>query len=236
MITLPSGVEVELAPFTGKIERLLEDKNLIKSGVFTDRYLTACVDSIDGDSTMTPQEKEKTILDMRSGDRNYLLLHVRINAYGPDMVFNNKCPQCNKTSGYQVNLEDMLNDGTLKIHPYPEEPARFDLPSGGWFEINHMTGRDERKFAQLKNDQKLSTVTILRIASLNGNAPKLRDFEELSGRDLMVIREAISEFKGGLIPTINLECLECGNSYDVHLSGIPDFFVPSKTRLGIAGG
>lgn len=230
IIKLPSGVEVELAPFTGKTERLIEDKKLIQSGAFTDKYLAACIASIGGEENMTPQQKEKTVLEMFTGDRNYLLVQIRIDAYGPEMVFNHQCPQCKKTSGYRVDLEEMLEDETLKVYPYMESPVRIDLPSGGHAEVRYMTGQDERKMAQMK-DNLLSGGMLLRIESLNGEAPTRKMLDELSGRDLLALREAMSGMKGGLYAAIELDCLECGNSYETPLSGIPDFFIPSRTKL-----
>ncbi len=234
MITLPSGIEIELLPFTGEIERLVQDKRLIQSGAFIDRYMSACIASIDGDDTMTPQQKEKAVLDMRSGDRNYLLVQIRINAYGADMIFNYECPKCNRTAGYQINLEDMLNTGELKVSPYKETPLRVDLPSGGYVDMDYLNGHDERRLARIK-ENRLSAATISFLKSINGSEPTLKGYEKLTGRDLMTIRGAISDMGGGLVPVIELECLECGSVNGAELAGIPDFFMPSMMSMGIAG-
>ncbi|MDR1514924.1 MAG: hypothetical protein LBS45_04450 [Synergistaceae bacterium] len=231
-ITLPSGKRVEITPIDGKTERLLEDKKLLQSGALIDKYLASRIESIDGDDSMTPQQKEKEVLDMLSGDRNYLLYEMRIDSYGPDMTFNHQCPTCKKTSGYQVDLRELLDDGTIKIYPYRDEPLRVELPrSGGYAVIGYMTGHEERKAAQIK-DNPMSGTMLLRVKELNGKPPTIKDFDALIGEDLAAIRGGIKEMQnGGLAPTLDLTCLDCGNEYSADLRFIPDFFVPTKTNM-----
>jgi hypothetical protein len=235
-ITLPSGKRVEITPIDGKTERLFEDKKLIQSGVLIDKYLASGIVSFEGDDGMTPQQKEKEVLDMRSGDRNYLLYQLRILSYGPGVTFNSQCPLCKKTSGYQVDLQELLDDGTVKVFPYRDEPLRVDLPrSGGYAVIDYMTGHEERKAAQLK-DNPMSGAMLLRVKELNGKPPARKDLDELIGEDLAAIRGGIKEMQdGGLVPALELTCLDCGNDYEADLRSIFDFFAPTKTSTGTAG-
>jgi hypothetical protein len=236
VLTLPSGKTVEVSPIDGKTERILEDKKIIQSGSLIDKYLVSRIVSIDGDDSMTPQQKESVVLDMYSGDRNYLLYQLRIDSYGPEMVFNQECPTCKKTSGYKVDLNELLADGTVKIHPYHDQPLRVELPrSGGYAVISHLTGHDERKLTQYK-DNFLSAAMLLLTRELNGKPPTRKDMDELIGEDLAVIRGAMDEMmEAGLDAKIELTCLNCGRDYPVGLHMIPDFFVPKKMSTGPAG-
>jgi hypothetical protein len=231
VIKLPSGIQVEISPIDGKTERMLEDKKLVQSGAFIDKYLASRIVSIDGDDTLTPQKKEKAVLDMLSGDRNFLLYKIRVDSYGPEMIFNQDCPECKKTNGYKVDLDQLLEDEILKVYPYRTEPIRVELPrSGGYAEIQHMTGHDERKMAQFK-DNPLSGSMLLRTSILNGHPPTRKEFDELVGEDLAAIRGAIKESgKAGLVALLELDCQYCGKTYEVGLASIPDFFVPTKTN------
>jgi len=235
-LKLPSGKTVEITPIDGKTERLLEDKKLIQSGAFIDKYLASRVEAIDGEYSLTPQQKEKAVLDMLSGDRNYMLYKLRIESYGPEMIFNNECPSCKKTSGYEVNLNELLENGTIKIYPYHDKPLRINLPrSGGYALIAHMTGHDERNLIQLK-DTPLSGAMLLRVAELNGKQPTRKEIDELIGEDLAAIRGGIRDMgRAGLVSSIELTCLDCGNEYTVELANISDFFVPMKTSMENAG-
>jgi hypothetical protein len=184
---------------------------------------------------MTPQEKEKALLDMLSGDRNYLMLMIRMEAFGPEMVFENECPNCRKTSVYEANLQEMLDDGRLAIMPYGENPQTVHLPvSGGTAEIVHMTGAIERQMFRLPEGA-LHAAMLLRIASIDGHKAALKDIENMRGRDLLALRSAMSEMKGGLDSAIELDCLECGVSYEASLAGMRDFFFPTKMNTGSVG-
>ncbi|MDR1021021.1 MAG: hypothetical protein LBL73_09710 [Synergistaceae bacterium] len=235
-ITLPSGRKAEITPIDGKTERLLEDKELLRNGTLIDKYLASRIESLDGDSSLTPQQKEKEVLDMRTGDRNFLLYEIRIDSYGPGMTFNYQCPSCKKTSGYQIDLRKLLDDETIKVHPYRDGPLRVELPrSGGYAVIDYMTGREERKGAQLKGNP-ISGTILIRVKELNGRPPTLKDYDALIGEDLAVIRGGIKEMEnGGLFPTLELTCLDCGNEYPADLRSIIDFFAPTKTSTGSAG-
>lgn len=235
-ITLPSGIHVVLRPMTGRAERVLEDKKLYKSGALVDRYMMECIETIgDEKETMTPQEKEKALLEMLSGDRNYLLMSIRIEGFGPEMIFTSTCPKCGKESGYEINLQEMMDNGTFPVYPYQNAPQRIDLPvSGGYAEIGHMTGQRERQMSQLP-DNAIHQSMLLRMESLNGERPTLKDLENMHGRDLLALRAAMGEMKGGLDSTIELDCGECGVSYKISVASVPDFFVPSMTSLESAG-
>jgi hypothetical protein len=234
-ITLPSGLSVQLKPMTGRAEKALEDKNARKNGSIVDRYMMECVETIGDTEKMTPQQKEKALLDMLSGDRNYLLLMIRMEAFGPEMIFEHECPNCKKTSIYKTNLQEMLDDQRLAILPYGENPRTIHLPvSGGSAEIVHMTGVIERQMVKLPEGAFHATM-LLRIASIDGRSPTLKDLENMRGRDLLALRSAMSEMKGGLDSTFELDCLECGNSYETGLPGIRDFLFPMRTNTESAG-
>lgn len=233
-ITLPSGRTVTLKPVTGKVEAILEDKRLVQSGEAVDRVMAEVVEEVDGAAFASPQEKLKVILDMLTGDRNYLLLQIRLLAHGPKMVFNAKCPACNETSGYEADLEDMLRTGELKIHEYDPSPIRVELSDGGYAEVRHLDGRDERRMFTQK-PQGMFSLTLFLTHSLNGAPPSRREMENLPASDLRAIREAALSMKGGLEPAIELKCLDCGNKHTLSLRAIPDFFTPSRMSLESAG-
>lgn len=230
-ITLPSGIPVTLKPMTGRAEKVLEDKKLLQNGTLTDRYMMECIETIGDAEKMSPQEKEKALLDMKSGDRNYLLLMIRVEGFGSKMFFNSECPKCGKTAGYEIDILDLLETEEIKILPYREFPVLVELPvSGGYAEIGPMTGAVERRLSQLPQNA-LHQAMLLRIDSINDTKATLKDLENMHGKDLLAIRAAMSIPDGGLDPTIEIDCPECGASYRRMLSQYVDFFVPSRTSL-----
>ena len=177
-------------------------------------------------------EANTILLDMKSGDRNYLLLRIRMQSYGDELIFNYECPSCRKTSGYKINLREYLDNGTLKITPYREDVPLIVETRAGTAEIDYPTGRTEQWLAQ-QTDFDTVNLALAGCKTFNGHAPVYSEFSKMLVKDLNKIRLAFLSLKGGLDPRIELDCLECGRSYDVMLYQIPDFFIPQTMAESI---
>lgn len=231
-INLPSGEECEIKEFTAEAERILTNKAEIKSGKWLDKFMLYSIHSLNGVLTSENRgEVASRLLDMKTGDRNYLLLRIRMLNYGEEMVFNYTCPECKKTSGYQVNLQELLDNGELKIYPYREDtPLPLEI-RGGVVELDYMTGRSEQWLASQK-DIETAHIAMAACKSFNEKPPTYKDFSKFYAKDLMKIRTTYNdEFKGGLDPQVELECSKCDNVYKVMLYQIPDFFIPTTMMV-----
>ena len=227
--TLPSGRPVEIQEFTAEAERVLDNKQALRSGKWLDKYMVKALVSLD--NKLVPKNEGEAVnllLDMLSGDRNYLLLQIRMLNYGADMTFNYECPKCGKTSGYSLNLQAMLNDGTLKVHPYREDMPLIVETRSGLAEIDYSTGRAEQWLAELGNPDRIHLAMAM-CSKFNGHAPEYKEFAGMFAKDISEIRKAANSLKGGLDPFIELDCLECDSSYSVPIYRIPDFFTPLMT-------
>ena len=224
--SLPSGRPVEIQEFTAEAERILDDKQAMKSGKWLNKFMAKALVSLD-DKPVPKNEGEvvNLLLDMLSGDRNYLLVQIRMMNYGPDMVFNYECPKCGKTSGYSLNLQEMLNDGTLKVYPYRDDMPLIVETRNGIAEIDYPTGRTEQWLIGLRELDRIHLAMAM-CKNFNGHAPEYKEFSGMFAKDISEIRKAGNNLRGGLDTTIELECLECESSYNVLLQRIPDFFTP----------
>ena len=224
--SLPSGRPVEIQEFTAEAERILDDKQAMKSGKWLNKFMAKSLVSLD-DKPVPKNEGEvvNLLLDMLSGDRNYLLVQIRMMNYGPDMVFNYECPKCGKTSGYQLNLQDMLDDGTLKVYSYRDDMPLIVETRNGIAEIDYPTGRTEQWLLGLRELDRIHLAMAM-CSKFNGHAPEYKEFTGMFAKDISEIRKAGNNLRGGLDTTIELECLECESSYNVLLQRIPDFFMP----------
>ena len=232
-ITLPSGIEAEIQELTAEAERILTSRTDIKSGQWLNKFMAKALVSLDGKTVPTNQgELINLLLDMKSGDRNYLMLRIRMISYGEELIFNYECPKCHKVSGYKLNLQEMLDNGDLKIYPFSDDVPVIVETRSGTAEVDYMTGRTEQWLAQLKN---VDTIHYAMAAcrTFNGEAPKYKVFEEMYTRDLSKIRAAFLNLKGGLDPKIELDCPECDSSNEVMLYQLPDFFTPLTTTGSI---
>jgi hypothetical protein len=232
---LPSGVPVEIQEISGNAERHIRNKQFVKSGKWLELMMMDAVVSLGGKPLPESElEAEKLLLDLKTGDRNYLLLRIRMQSFGEEMTFNHKCPTCKKTVGYQINFKDMLDSGDLKIHPYREDvPIELEI-RGGVAVIDYSDGHRERLAAAQKE---VDTVVLSMMAcrTFNGEKPKYETFANLFSGDLAKIREVYFNLQGGLDPEIELDCLECSDSYTIALAGIPDFFFPATSRRANIG-
>ena len=223
---LPSGRPIEIQEFKADTERLLSDEQEIKSGKWLNKFIAKAIASIDGKpAPQNEGELVSMLLDMKTGDRNYLILKVRILNYGSEMMFNSKCPNCGKTSGYRLDLQQMLDDGTLKVYPYSDKVPVTLKTRAGEAEIDYSTGRTEEWLAGLKKIDRIHLAMAM-CKKFNGHAPEYKEFADMYARDISEIRKLGSSLKGGLDPTVELDCLSCETSYNIMLYQIPDFFTP----------
>ena len=233
LIILPSGIECEIQELTADAEQLLTNKADVKSGKWLNKFMAKALVSYDGKPV--PENNGELIslfLDMKSGDRNYLLLRIRMQSYGDEMVFNYECPKCHKTSGYSLNLRDMLDDGTLKVYDYREDVPIMVETRSGVAEVNYMTGRTEQWLAS-QSEFDMVRLAMAACSKFDGKVPDYKTFSKMFVKDLSKIRIASTELKGGLDPQIELDCYECESSYKVQLHQIPDFFMPMTSVVNI---
>ena len=223
---LPSGIEVEIKELSGKSEQILADKRELRDGKWLNKFLASALVSVDGKPVPSNHgELVNLLLDMKTGDRNYLMLRVRMASYGEEMQFNWECPKCHATAGYELNLQHLLDDGTLKVYPFRNDMPLIVETRAGIAEVDYMTGRTEQWIAQLKNFDTIY-LAMAACSSFNGKPPEYKEFLNMYVKDLTKIRLAFMSLKGGLDPQIELDCPECGSHNKVMLHQIPDFFTP----------
>jgi len=224
---LPSGIPVEIQEVTAAAEKMLLNRQEMKTGRGLNKFILSAMVSYNGQPMPPNGEGMNILLDMKTGDRNYLILRIRMNSYGDELDFNYKCPACGHTSGYHLNFQEALDNGTLKVYPFKEDMPIVVNTRSGIAEIDYMTGRDEEWLAMQKEID-LINIAVAGCSAFNGHKPTYKEFENLLVKDLTKIRMAILNLKGGLEPKIELECSnpECNHNYDVMLYQIPDFFTP----------
>ena len=232
-ITLPSGIEAEIKEIDGAAEKALTNQRLLKSGKAMNVLMQKAIVTLNGKPL--PQnagEANALLLDLKTGDRNYLLLRIRMQSYGDELIFNSECPICHKTSGYKINLQEMLDKGELKVYPYQDNVPIIVETSAGPAEVDYMTGRGEQWLASQREIDSV-IMALAACKSFNGHTPTYKEFESMRVKDLNKIRLAYLDLKGGLDPKIELECLDCNSTYSTSLYQIPDFFIPQTTMATI---
>ena len=230
---LPSGIPVKIKEIDGAAEKALTNQKLLKSGRAMNVLMLKALVSYDGKPLPTNEgEANSILLDMKTGDRNYLLLRIRMQSYGNEIIFNRECPKCHKTSGYKMDLQEMLDKGELKVYPFRDDVPIIVETRDGVAEVDYMTGRTEQWLMQQKEIDSV-IMALAACKMFNNHAPTYKEFENMRAKDLNKIRLTFLDLKGGLDPRIELVCLDCNNSYSISLHEIPDFFIPRTTTATI---
>ena len=230
---MPSGIAVEIQEIDAAAERLLTNRKEMSSGRALNKIMLSALVSLNNKPLPENEgEANALILDMKTGDRNYLLLRIRMQSYGDDLIFNYECPHCHKVSGYKINLREALDKGELKVHDYRADMPIIIETRGGTAKIDYSTGRTEQFLAQLSEFDSVN-IALAACKNFNGKPPVYKELSHLSVKELAKIRLEYLNLKGGLDPKIELDCLECDRSYDALLYNIPDFFIPATTAESI---
>jgi len=231
--TLYGSDSVEIKAMTAKEEDILTSRALLKKGTVISELIKSCLI----DKSINP-------LDLLSGDRNALMVAIRITGYGPEYNVEMECPECSVKSPHAFNL------GTLPIKRLEIEPAipgsnvfEFKLPySGKIVKFKFMTGRDEEEMSQLAEKQKklalgtessVTTSLLFSIISIDGieDRAKIANFVKvMPARDSLALRDYVKDNEPGIVMKQDTTCNACGHTEEVSMPLGVTFLWPSAGR------
>lgn len=216
---LPSGPEIELTEMTGIDEDLLTNQRLVKNGEAINRVLVNCIKRI-GDND-NPSMKE--ILDMLAGDRLFALVRLRQVSLGDEVNLELTCSNtaCGEVTYVTVNLND------LEVTPYGDK-REFDFTLPGSEKVvrfNYLDGHGEKRLVSIRNPN-ITTAMMIRIVSIDGNAPSKKFLAEMSLRDRKALRDEMRRVDGGIDTMVVTNCESCGVKLQTKLELEPAFLFP----------
>ena len=225
---------IEIKQMTAKEEDLLTSKTLLKKGVAIDRLLQSLI----VDKRINPD----TLL---VGDRNALLIAIRVSGYGNEYKTKITCPACNLTqeSEFDLNTVNIYNgddiskldvanngDGTFTtVLPKTQLKIAFRL----------LSGKDEKNLMMgMKSDrqQKIHERVITRqlsnfIVSVNDNSTTeavnyvVNNVPSIDSRHMRLAYKLAA-------PNVDLTqvfiCKECDHEQDLEVPLTADFFWPDR--------
>jgi len=183
--------------------------------------------------------------ELTMGDRNYILVKLRILSLGEAYPVRCRCESCREQFAYQVDLS------RLDVNSFGDEaeaePFKVTLPLKGC-EVGFrlLRGRDEevvRKFrrrCQLEGKQEGGGDAYIfslsrRIVSVNGHASEGAasfDFvENLVSRDLTAFRHAYDEKNVGVNMELKVVCPSCLYESEETLPFSDEFFRPKRRHV-----
>lgn len=242
LVPLPSGGKVypadnplhgqqaiQVKAMTAKEEDILTSRALIKQGKVISALIKSCM-----------VDKSVNVRDMLSGDRNALLVALRVTGYGSEYSVEVECPHCSEKSKQDFNLTE------LPIKPLGIEPVtpgenlfEFTLPmTKASVRFRFLTGKDEeditvmnarRKKAGLKGDnlvtQKLQ-FSLVQVGEHKEPAKVQAFISRMPARDSLELRRYMDNNEPGIDMKQWMSCPSCLEQSEVAIPLGASFFWP----------
>lgn len=216
------GREVlEIRAMTAREEDILTSKALLKKGTVISELIRSCL----VDKSIDPTS-------MLAGDRNALMVSIRVTGYGHEYDAEITCSNddCEMKSSRKFNLAE-LEIQRLKIQPLSpgQNLFEFKLPvTKKTVKFRFLTGLDEENQTQMADRQKKAGLSVgantvtnnlqSAIVAIDGTEDrgKINKFVSMMpARDSLELRNYIRENEPGIKMRQEVECPHCGHREEV---------------------
>ena len=243
IIDLPSGGKIygkdsplyqgkiEIKYMTAKEEDILTSQNLIKKGVVLEKLLDSLI--------LTPGVNTR---DLVLGDKNAIMVAIRILAYGPEYKTEVTHPTTEETMPYTFNLADCPFKELPKDVDYSSNEFEFELPiSKSKIKWKLLTGIDDDNItAELEAKKKLGSLqstgitTRLKRVILEwdgvSNKTELNEMiENMLSKDSLAFRNEITRISPDVEMKQEIDFPE-GGTVEVDIPLTVNFFWPDTDR------
>jgi hypothetical protein len=220
---------IEIKAMTAKEEDILTSRALIKNGKVITTLLNSCILNENFDAK-----------HMLSGDRNAILVGVRVTGYGADYRVDVSCPECGEKSTQDFNLTE-LPIKRMGIEPLRsgENLFEFVLPMSKIPVVfRYMTGADEEDIVMTNARRKKSGMSVennvtqrLKYSIVqvgeHKDAGKIAAFvQQMPARDSRALRKYMEDNEPGIDMKSWMTCNSCHENSEVSLPMGPSFFWP----------
>ncbi len=221
---------VDVKPVTAKEENILSSPILIKKGTVLTTLMKACITNrlLDPDAMLV-------------GDRNAILVAIRVSAYGPSYSARVTCPKCGEDQDAEFNLSK------LGLKTLDEEPVggpgnnrfAYKLPITGktvQFRlldaslVNRMEDEVESIMKATGEEQGVTVRLNTQVIEMEGVEPGrlARTLAALPARDSKSLRHHMDEVAPGVDMVQEFQCDSCGKKSEVEIPIGSEFFWPSE--------
>jgi len=231
--SLHNRESLQIRAMTAQEEDILASRALIQEGSVITHLIQSCL-----------IDKTVNVNEMLLGDRNAVMIAVRVTGYGASYKAESICPVCSAKSKQDYNLGD-LEIKRLEIDPV--------VPGANLFEFNlpitkkkvhfkFLTGAEEAERSltaerrkKLFPDSKVDNLVTSRleqlIVSIDGveDRNKINHFvKNMPARDSRALRRYIDDHEPGIDMSVWMSCPSCSASSRVSLPVGSNFFWPSE--------
>lgn len=225
---------VDITAMTAREEDILTSQALIKKGTVISELISSCL-----------VDKSVDVGSLLAGDRNALMIAIRITGYGNAYEGEVQCGACGEKTDRAFNLSDLPIN---RLELQPVEPGmnlfEFKLPKSGYtVRFKFLTGADEeeisttkerkKKMLKFAKDNNVTTNLLHTIVSVNGvedRAKIARFVNSMPAMDSQELRKYMRDNEPGVRMRSWSECGMCGEEEEVALPLGVKFLWPHVER------
>lgn len=222
---------VEIRAMTAREEDILTSKALIKKGTVISHLIKSCMI----DKRVDPES-------LLAGDRNALMVALRVTGYGAGYKVEVDCPACGERSKHSFDLGqlpvkrldlDPVSPGTNvfeTVLPLTKAKVRFKLLTGA-DEQEIMIAAERRKKQGQRSENLITQRLKYSIVSANGISDRSKIdmmVSNLPARDSLYLRKHIDKHEPGIDMSAWMDCPACLEHSEVRLPLGAAFFWPDE--------
>ena len=228
---------IEIKQMTAKEEDMLTSRTLLKKGVALERVIQSLL-----------VDKSINAEDLLVGDRNAIIIAMRVSGYGREYAVQLTCPQCGTTQEENYDLNEATiytGDELEKYQVTPNSDGTFTtvLPrTEATVTFKVLNGHDEKRLAanatskksnrrQSTYEQGVTAQIAQMVIAVNGDSSvEARRYlvENIPSIDSRHLRRAYRAAAPNVELTYDFECGECGHEQLMEVPLSANFFWPDR--------
>ncbi len=225
--------DVEIREMTPREEDILLNRMLIRKGTVITELIKSCI-----------IDKRIDVQTMLSGDRNALMVGVRVLGYGAEYDVKMTCVNCEAENEVSVDLTQLpvkdLDVEKVKQVELGRNLFEFKLPrTGHVVAFKFLTGLEEEEVLRTLEEKRkkglagstMSEQLLKNIVAINGDqnrASIMRFVNKMPARDSLALRKHISDNEPTVDMTHPFSCASCGHKEVMAFPLGADFFYPNS--------
>jgi len=224
---------IDIKAMTAKEEDILMNRTLVRKGTVVTELIRSCI-----------MDKSIDVNSLISGDRNALMIAVRITGYGSDYSPKVTCPSCEVQQDWSLNLENLpvkeLDLEKLRQIGEGQNAFEFILPrTKKTVVFKFLTGREEERMLQdiearrkkgIVQENLVTTKLMNCIVSIDGVVERgfINQFcQYMPAADSLALRKIIDDSEPGVDMSSDFVCTSCGHQEVLTVPLGPSFFWPN---------
>lgn len=229
------GLEtVEIKAMTAREEDILTNSAYLKKGTVITELIRSCL----MDRSVNP-------IDMLTGDRNALMVAIRVTGYGAEYDAEVECSECGVKASRPFNLAELAIK-RLEIQPVElgTNVFEFQLPKAkNVVRFKFLTGRDEEEIMVTGQKQKkaglqdgaasVTTNLLYSIVAVDGKTDRAQIagfVRQMPAIDSLALRNYIRQNEPGINMRQQVECPACDHAEEVSMPIGVTFLWPGTAR------